>query len=225
MPRKTAEQAGKGSRMSDLAYSRILEALFSRRLPAGSFVSQSELVELTGVSIAPVRDALRVLQTEGILVIHPRTGIQLVKPGMELTRATYQFRSIIETAAITTFTQTASDKDFLELADRHTAIISAIEQRGLPDATLVELEQLEDLLHGSIVSSLHNPLIETSYRRVRNYIRLIVLDRQLTPPLVLKSMREHLAIIDACTRRDVDGAVAALQTHFAAALQRSFGLY
>jgi DNA-binding GntR family transcriptional regulator len=69
----TAARAGSG-RMSDLAYTRILEILFERRLPAGAYVSQKELVEMTGVPVAPLRDALRVLEAEGILTIHPRAS-------------------------------------------------------------------------------------------------------------------------------------------------------
>ena len=38
-----------GERLSDVAYARVLEILFERRLPAGAFVSQNELVKLTGV--------------------------------------------------------------------------------------------------------------------------------------------------------------------------------
>ena len=81
--------------MSDVAYARMLEIVFERRLPAGAFVSQSELVELTGVPVGPLRDALRSLEAEGIVTIHPRAGIEFVKPGLELTRATYQFRGIM----------------------------------------------------------------------------------------------------------------------------------
>ena len=51
-----------GAPLSDVAYTRILEILFERRLPAGAFVSQNELVEMTGVPVAPLRDALRVLR-------------------------------------------------------------------------------------------------------------------------------------------------------------------
>jgi DNA-binding GntR family transcriptional regulator len=79
-------------RLSDVAYDRILECLFDRRVSAGAFVSQGELSQLVRVPVAPLRDALRVLEAEGILKIHPRSGIQFVKPGLELTRATYQFR-------------------------------------------------------------------------------------------------------------------------------------
>lgn len=224
-PRKTATEAGQGSRMSDVAYARLLEALFDRRLPAGSFVSQAELVELTGIPVAPLRDALRVLQAEGIVTIHPRTGIQFVKPGLELTRSTYQFRGIVEAAAVAVFAETVSDADIAALSRRHKAVQVAVEQEGLTAAVVAELEGLEQLLHGSIVASLNNPLIDSSYRRIRNYLRLIRLERRMTPPLALRSLREHAAIIDACRQRAPDEAVAALQAHFAAALQRSLGIY
>ncbi len=48
----------------------------------------------------PLRDALRILEAEGVLTIHPRAGIEFLKPDLELARSsTYQFRSIIERAA------------------------------------------------------------------------------------------------------------------------------
>jgi DNA-binding GntR family transcriptional regulator len=224
-PRKAIAAVGEGSRLSDTAYARILEILFERRLAAGSFVSQSQLVELTGIQVAPLRDALRVLEAEGVLTIHPRTGIQFVRPGMELTRATYQFRGIIECAAVASFAEAASDTEIEDIERRHVDGVGQVEREGLSPPMLAELEALENLLHGSIVASLNNALIDSSYRRVRNYIRLIRVDRRLTPPLALRSLREHLAIVDACRRRDAADAVAALQAHFAAALQRGLGLY
>jgi DNA-binding GntR family transcriptional regulator len=224
-PRKAVAAIGKGTRLNDQAYARILEILFDRKLPAGAFVSQSELVELTGVPVGPLRDALRVLQAEGVLTIHPSTGIQFVKPGMELTRSTFQFRGIIEAAAVAVYAETAAEDEAREIAERHRAAEANIERYGLTADNIGVLEQLEELLHGSIVASLNNPLIETSYRRIRNYLRLLRLDRKMTAPLALRSLREHQLIIEACRNRNVTAAVGALQTHFAAALQRSLGLY
>ena len=211
--------------MSDLAYARILEVLFERRLPAGAFVSQAELVELTGVSVGPLRDALRVLEAEGLLTVHPRTGIQFVKPGLELTRSTYQFRELVEVAAIAVFTETASEDAIDTLLRRHRDMTARVEQGGLTEALVAEVEDLEVVLHGAIVASLNNPLIDSSYRRIHNYIRILRLDRRLTPTLVLHSLREHTSILEASRQRDVKAAVEALRAHFSAALQRSFGLY
>lgn len=220
----TAVRAG-AHRMSDLAYTRILEILFERRLPAGAYVSQKDLVEMTGVPVAPLRDALRVLEAEGILTIHPRAGIEFVKPGLELTRATYQFRTIIESSAVATYAETADEAEMAEIERRHLLAIAGIEEKGLTLDMVETFDGLELLLHLSIVSSLQNPLIESSYRRIHNYVRLLRLDRKMTAPLALRSLREHLAIIKACRKRSPADAVPALQTHFANALQRNMGLY
>jgi DNA-binding GntR family transcriptional regulator len=214
-----------GGRLSEVAYARILEILFERRLPAGAFVSQNELVKMTGVPLAPLRDALRVLETDGIVMIHPRSGIEFIKPGLELTRATYQFRGIIESSAVSVYAETADDAEMLEVERRHLRVVETVETEGLTPAVRAELEALEEVLHNAIVASLRNPLIDTSYRRIHNYLRILRLDRKVTAPLALRSLREHLAIVKACRARNPDEARAALQTHFANAMQRNMGLY
>lgn len=212
-------------RLSDVAYERVLQTLFERRLRAGAFVSQAELVELTGVPVAPLRDALRVLEADGILTIHPRAGIEFVKPGLELTRATYQFRGIVEAAAVAVYAETGDEAEMEEIAKRHHAAVESIDRDGLSLEVRAEIEALETLLHSAIIASMNNPLIQNSYRRIHNYLRILRLDRKLTPPLALRSLREHIAIIEACRRRNAAEAQAALQTHFANALQRNMGLY
>ncbi len=220
-----AMEAGAGGRLSDLAYERILEQLFDRRLPAGAFLSQSELVKRLGIPVAPLRDALRVLEAEGILTIHPRSGIQFVKPGLELTKSTYQYRSILERAAVRVFAETAPDEELDMIAERHRATVEAIEKRGLDAALIADIEELEIVLHGGVIGALNNPLINSSYRRMHNYLKLVRLDRRLTVPLALRSLREHAEIIAACRTRSPDKAEAALMAHFNAALQRHMGMY
>jgi DNA-binding GntR family transcriptional regulator len=211
-------------RLSDLAYDRILECLFDRRVSVGAFVSQAELSALVGIPVAPLRDALRVLEAEGILTIHPRSGIQFVRPGMELTRATYQFRAIIERAAIRVFAEEGDEEQIEMLHRRHAAFVSSVEKNGLKPEDLVELDEMEHLLHNAVIGILRNPLIEASYRRMHNYLRLLRLDRKLTAPVVLRTLKEHLEIIDACRARDARRAEGALDAHFQAAIHRNLGL-
>jgi DNA-binding GntR family transcriptional regulator len=210
--------------LSDIAYARILENLFDRKLPAGAFVSQNDLVTLLGIPVGPLRDALRVLEAEGVLKIHPRSGIEFVKPGLELTRSTYQFRSIIERAAVRMFAETASSELLEELHDEHAALVARMVSGEIDPEALLEFERLEARLHNSIVGIMSNPLIDSSYRRMHNYLRLVRLDRRLTAPLALRSLHEHLQIIDACIARDPDRAEAALRGHFMEALQRHMGI-
>jgi DNA-binding GntR family transcriptional regulator len=126
---------------------------------------------------------------------------------------------------VAAFAETADEGEMAEIERRHLVVVAAIEEKGLTPDMVDAFDALEQLLHISIVSSLQNPLIETSYRRLHNYVRLVRLDRKMTAPLALRSLREHLAIIRACRSRAAADAVAALQTHFANALQRNMGLY
>jgi len=212
-------------RLSDLAYERILENLFERKLPAGAFVSQSHLVDLLGIPVAPLRDALRVLETEGVLKIHPRSGIEFVKPGLELTKSTYQFRAILERAAVRVFAEMGDDTLVDAIIQEHRVLMTRIERDGLDPAALAEIEHMEARLHDSIIGILANPLIENSFKRMHNYLRLVRVERRLTPPIALRSLREHMVILQACKSRDPDAAEAALQAHFNAALQRHMGIY
>ena len=161
----------------------------------------------------------------GVVTIHPRSGIQFVKPGLELTRSTYQFRGIIERAAVAVFAETADDAELAEIERRHLAAIAELEQDGLTEHVRQEFADLEVVLHNAIVGSLNNPLIDTSYKRMHNYLKLVRLDRRLTVPLAQRSLREHMEIILACKARDPERAVAALSAHFNAALQRHMGMF
>lgn len=210
-------------RMSDTAYERILEALFDRRVQVGAFLSQSDLSEMVGVPVAPLRDALRVLEAEGILTIHPRSGIQFVRPGLELTRATYQFRAIIERAGVRNYAEQEDERLIDDLAAAHAGAIARIESAGLGPDELAAVDALERRLHGSFVATMRNPLIDSSYRRMMNYLRLLRLDRKFSAPIILRTLREHADILAACRNRDADAAEAALMTHLQAAIQRNVG--
>jgi DNA-binding GntR family transcriptional regulator len=198
--------------------------LFDRRISTGAFVSQNELVDLLGVPIAPLRDALKLLEAEGIVTIHPRSGIQFVKPGFEIARATFQYRIILERPAAAAYAQTAEDAELSELEERHLAVLDNLERQGLTDAIRAETEALELLLHNAIIRALLNPLIERAYKRLHNYVRLIRLERRVTAPLVQRSLNEHLAIVAACRSHDSEAAATAAQDHLNAALQRNLGL-
>lgn len=217
--------APEGRRLSEIAYSAILEGLFARKVPAGAFVSQNDLVQLLGIPVQPLRDALRVLEAEGVLTIHPRSGIQFLKPDFEFARSTYQFRSIIERAAARTYAETGNAAEIAALLEGHRALTGDIEKEGLTPALMERLEGLEQRFHGAMIACLRNPLIETTARRLKNYVTLIRLERLITQPLALRTLNEHIEVLIACTDRDGERAEAALAAHFQAALQRILGMF
>ena len=213
-----------GRRLGDLAYRCILEGLFDRRISAGSFISQNDLVRLLDLPIQPLRDALRVLETEGILKIHARSGIEFLKADLELARSTYQFRSIIERSAVRAFAETADARGIVRLIDDHRALLDRLEAGCTAEEAAGPMEALEQQFHTSIIAALRNPMIETTARRLKNYVAVIRLDLTATTPRMIRTIREHLDVLDACLARDPAAAEAALAYHFQAALQRILGM-
>lgn len=227
---KSGEQHGEQAvpqdnlRLGERAYNLILQGLFDGKVAPGAFVSQNDLVKLYDIPIQPLRDALRVLEGEGVVIIHPRSGIQFLKPDMELARSTYQFRTIIERAAVRTFAETGARDDIDLFLSQHHELIEKIESDGLNEEEHAALESLDHRLHAAMIASLRNPLIEVAARRLKNYVTLIGLDRLRTKPLALRTMREHVAILEACRDRDASKAEEALAVHFQSALYRILGL-
>ena len=107
---------------------------------------------------------------------------------------------------------------------RHSRLLRRVERDGLGNEQLEEMDALEGELHGAIIAALRNPLIDSTYRRMHNYLRLLRLDRKITTPIMVRTLKEHLDILEACGTRNADAAEAKLQAHFQAAMQRNLGL-
>jgi DNA-binding GntR family transcriptional regulator len=210
--------------LSGTARKLIMSALFAKRIPVGSFVSQGELVDLLGIPIHPLRDALRVLEGEGILTIHPRAGIEFVKTDMELIRTTYQYRSILECAAVRTYAEKAPAEDVEKLLTDHLVLVDDVEKNGVNENSLLRLQELEVSFHGNLIQALGNPMIEMTEKRLQNYTSLIRIDRRETALRTIRTLQEHAKVLQAIRNRDVDLAVAEMATHLTSAMHRAMGL-
>lgn len=224
VPTPSGPVVAEATLLSGTAYKLIMDALFSGRIQTGAFVSQGELVELLGVPIQPLRDALRVLEVEGYVTIHPRAGIEFVSADIELIRSTYQFRTIIECAAARNYAEKAPVENINALLADHLAFINDIEKSGIGKNGLMRLHEIEMKFHGDLIRILGNPLVESTERRLQNYTSLILTDRPETIPLILRTLREHIKVLEACRDRNVDLAAAEMAAHLTLAMHRAMGL-
>jgi DNA-binding GntR family transcriptional regulator len=213
--------------LAETAHARFMQALFDRRIEPGARLSQSDLMALLGMPVAPLRDALRVLQTEGWLTIHARSGIEVRKPDFTLVRHSYQMRLILERAAVRVYAEMAPKHNIAETEARHRAVIAELRGQDLTAETAHQLEHVDFGFHLHVVAMLDNPLITAAYRQAQGFIQLTRLDRafRLAAPLVIRTMEEHLAILAACRARNPDAAEAALELHFSRAMQRAIGFF
>jgi len=210
--------------LSDKAYAAILKGLFDKSIPAGAELSQTDLVRLLGTTVQPLRDALQRLEAEGLVSIQARSCIRFVKADLELSRSTYQFRSLIERAGARALAESGDAKEIQSLIEGHVKLLGRLEAGNWGEDEEATLDALEERVHGALISALRNQLIEITARRLKNYVTLVRLDWLTTRPLAIRTVREHLDILNACADRDADAAEAALVMHFQLALQRLIGM-
>ncbi|MEO9947108.1 MAG: GntR family transcriptional regulator [Paraglaciecola sp.] len=225
MPKQQSKQSEPTVSLSQAAYEKILQWVFDGKLAPGAFMSQSELSQLMDIPTQPLRDALRVLESENMLVIHPRSGIQFRKPDLEFIRATYQFRSIIESSAARNFAQYGKETLINELLDEHLKLIDKVDKEGINNSILNSIEAIEQKFHGAMINSLNNELVEVTATRLKYYIKLIQLEHHFTPTLVKSTLMEHVRILEACANRDQEAASQCLLKHFKEALHRHMRLF
>ena len=211
--------------LSEIAYERILQALFDARLPMGSRLNQNDLTDMTGVPVGPVRDALKLLEADGIVTVHPRSGIEVIQPSTDLVRSTFQFRTIIERPAVRTFALAATQATLQEIDRQHAEAADSIASTA--DLTVdvsKPLGVLESAFHLPIIASLSNELVDASYRRLQLMAQIIKVRSFVFPDTAMLSIGEHRAVLQACLRRDVAAAEAAMAQHLTNALNRNLGI-
>ena len=213
-------------KLSRLAYRQFKEALLTGRIRSGSVMSQSELVQMLGVPISPLREAIQVLEAEGLLTVMPRSGIQIVQPDLELIKNAYQLRRLIEREAVIKFTLNCTRATLDDWEQRHVELVEAVE-RGLDQPDLGErVDEVDYGFHFELIRALRNPIIDEVYRRNMERLVLIRLDRAgaITPLLGKVSMAEHLKVIAAMKRQDPEGAAAAMDEHLVISMHRGMGI-
>lgn len=209
--------------LSDLAYERILEALFDSRLPMGARLNQGDLIKITGIPVGPVRDALKLLETDGIVTVHPRSGIEVIRPSTDLVRSTFQFRAMIERPAMRVYAMTTPEAVLRELDKRHADMVATLESAD-PNANVSsQLDSLEDAFHLPIVAALGNELVDASYRRLRLMAQIIKVKSTIFPRAAAVSIKEHRTVLEACLQRNADAAENALAQHLTSAMNRNLG--
>ena len=215
--------------LREKAYGSFTQHLLARDLRAGQFISQRELVELTGLPLGAIRELVPRLETEGLIKTVPKRGMQIAHVDINLIRDAFQLRLFLEREAVALFTAEAPDETIDQLREEHLSIIAeceAAEAAGGVSAELVARAQTIDWqMHMKIIDFVGNAIIADAYRVNAIKIRLIKQEQtRLSDTLVAPTMREHVAVIEAIATRDPAKAASALGSHIMNARNRAMNL-
>jgi DNA-binding GntR family transcriptional regulator len=200
-------------KLREKAYDSFTERLLSREIKPGQFISQRELVDITGMPLGAIRELIPRLEAEGLIVTVPQRGMQVAHVDLSLIRNAYQFRVFIESQATALFATARSDDLIGALRASHEAIIRRSEN-GERETLIEDAEATDRSLHETIIDHLDNEIISNAFRV--NWIKIKLIRRnetRLYAELVIPVFRDHMKVIEAIERRDPAAAVEAMTAH------------
>lgn len=213
--------------LRERAYRAFTSHLLNEALKPGQFISQRELVDLTGFPLGAVRELIPRLEAEGLIRTIPQRGMQIAQVDLTLIHQAFQFRLFLEREAIALFIVSAPDALLADIRRAHESVLERAHRLTKPSlmAALIDDAQRTDWrFHDQIVDSLNNDIISNSYRVNSIKIRLIRQSlSRLAADIVVPVMNDHIKIIEALESRDADQAVAALSKHIEHARMRALG--
>lgn len=213
MSQSEPERDGEPLKLRERAYASFTERLLAREIRPGQFVTQRELVAMTGFPLGAIRELIPRLEAEGLIKTVPQRGMQVAHVDLNLIRNAFQFRLFLEKEATAAYTRTATDEEIAEQRQRHEAIIGRAEAGG--DDTLIEdAENVDRLMHETIIDHLDNDIVSQAFRVTWLKIRLIrQYETRIQNHILIPVMQDHLKIIAAIELRDPDAAAAEMSAH------------
>ena len=116
---------------ADYAYQEMRRRIITKQLKPGQRLPEVNLAVQMGVSRTPVREALRRLASEGLVVIIPNSGARLAAPTVREVEDTFLVRGELECLSIRLAAQRISDRHIRRLEEAMVEEIQSIEDRDL----------------------------------------------------------------------------------------------
>jgi DNA-binding GntR family transcriptional regulator len=182
-------------------------------LRPGDRVIEATIAAQLGISRTPVRDAIRRLESEGLLDHESRTGLIVARLDRRSVAELYEMREVLEGTAARLFTRHASDLEVDQLAD----LIA--EERALDDQAQA-LAAHNQKFHSQIHRGAHNRHLEKALRAVNAVRWLLGPTQMLAPDRASEALKEHGELVRAIQKREADAAETIARKHVRSAQMR-----
>jgi GntR family transcriptional regulator, trigonelline degradation regulator len=185
----------------------VRQAIASGALAPGRRLTERELMELTGVSRTSIREAVRRLQSQGLMETTPTRGVRIAVLGAAEVQHIYEVRDALEPAAAELFVRRASDEEVEELA-RY-----AVMPEGDSEVRLVAIGRFDEILLIGCGNPLLQGILEPLHARIHALRRVSL----AIPGRQAASTQEYLELVTAIQERSPERAAAAAHRHIRAA--------
>ncbi|MGH3040203.1 MAG: GntR family transcriptional regulator [Gaiellaceae bacterium] len=189
----------------------LREAILGGRLKPGERIRQAAVADRYGVSRVPVREALRELQTDGLVTVIPNVGARVVRLDAAELDEVYWLRERFEPAAIAESAPRLDDAQLAEIRSR----VDELTAHAAADEPF-EWLAADFRLHAAALAACPLPrvmrMIESFWNLAEPYRRAF-LKIAWGPELIEIQRYEHGLLLDALERREGDDAKRVLRMH------------
>lgn len=197
---------------SDRAYAALLDGIQSGALPAGTVLGEVEQAERLGVSRTPMREALRRLIADGLVVQQSPRVTVVADLDADDIRSLFEIRRALEESSARLAAARGDAALFAALA-REFAIVDLSDPAGR-DAYFALIARFDAALDAAVA----NDYIASALRTVRTHLVRVRRMARDKPARLAASAAEHRTIAEALAARDGDLAAHATHVHLHNAL-------
>lgn len=203
------------SRASEQAYTKIRAHLLSGELKPNEQLTEDQLAQITGVSRTPVREAVRRLEGELLLVRSDTKRLFVADWSRDDIEEMFTLRQMLECHAAERAAQRLSREQIAQLEALNRAIKHAIEQ---PSPDVARFLEANRSFHEVIIDAAHSPRLGQLLAKLVEAPVVLRTARTYSIDDLYQSARDHDELIAAFTTRDPEWARAVMGSH----LRRAF---
>jgi len=186
----------------------LRQRIFSGELAPGSWIDELKLAEAFGISRTPLREALKVLATEGLITMKVRRGAYVTEVSEQDLRDVYHLLALLESDAAAVVAEKASPEALKVLQALHEALEQASSERTL-------FFEANERFHMRLLEIEGNRWRMEMVADLRKVMKLNRHHSLFKAGRIEESLAEHRAILDALLQHDPKAALQAVRSHFA----------
>lgn len=198
--------SGDSRSLAEVACDEIRRAIREGRVATGAHLTEVDLAAWLGMSRTPVREAMRRLQSEGLLLNQPFRGALVMRLDIADMQQMFAVRELLEPAAAAACAANAGPAEI-------AALKALLEQEAALLDNPAALIPLNRQFHDIILESAHNQFLSKAIASVYALIPLLGDSNLLNGPHAREAHAQHRAIVTAIERRDAARAEAVAREH------------
>ncbi|HUN70599.1 MAG TPA: GntR family transcriptional regulator [Burkholderiales bacterium] len=195
-----------GGSLGATAYRRLQEAIRDGALAPGTRLREEDLAATLRMSRTPVREALRQLQSEGLVSQDAQRGMAVSRLDHQMMTELYLMRDVLEGAAARLAARHASEAEVAVLRD-----LVAVEARLGRDPQV--LARHNQRFHEALYLAAHNRYLLRTLNALRDAMALLGETTYAARGRAETALAEHRAIVEAISAGDAAAAETAARAH------------